>query len=179
MLNIITGGNSFLNLKRSLQFKKTIVSVYKIKNKNYFILGIQPKLIDNLNSIYTTESIRSYSSCYIFRYFIYSFMVVWTRIIFRGKGFRIRNFQKDLKLTFNFGHSHWDRIKFYKFWFFWKIKRQNYLVISYSDIFLSQFTLMFPTIKLINRYTKRGLRLKRQAIIRRFGKISQHVSSLH
>ena len=41
------------------------------------------------------------------------------------------------------------------------------------------YSQIFPNIKLINRYTKRGLRFKRQAIIRRFGKISQHISSLH
>lgn len=179
MWNILTSGNSLFNLRKSIKIESGIVSSYKIRGHNKFILGVQPKIIDALNNIYTTKPLTPIQSKYLFTYFIYSFMVVWTRIIFRGKGFRIRNFQKDLKLTFNFGHSHWDRIKFYKFWFFWKIKRQNYLVVSYSDSFLSQFTLMFPSIKLINRYTKRGLRLKRQAIIRRFGKISQHVSSLH
>lgn len=179
MWNIITTGNSLIKFIKSIKVNSGIVSFYKIKKNNYFILGLQPKTVDNLNNIYTAALTPSISSKYLFIYFIYSFMITWSRIIFKGKGFRIRNFQKDLKLTFNFGHSHWDRIKFYKFWFFWKIKRQNYMIVSYSDSFMSQFIHMFPTIKLINRYTKRGLRLKRQAIIRRFGKISQHVSSLH
>jgi hypothetical protein len=31
----------------------------------------------------------------------------------------------------------------------------------------------------MNCYTLRGLRLKKQFVIRRFGKISQHISKLH
>jgi hypothetical protein len=41
------------------------------------------------------------------------------------------------------------------------------------------FKRLLPKVRVYNPYTMRGLRLKKQAIIRRFGKISQHVSILH
>lgn len=179
MLNIITTGKSFQRLQYCIQIYKAIVSVYKLRSQNTFVLGLNTTEYDSLNMILTANLFRSKKSTYMFKFFLTSYLVVWTRIIFRGKGFRIRNFQKELKLTLNFGHSHWNRIKFYKFWFFWKIKRQSYVAVSYDLSCLTNFLSILPTIKLINRYTKRGLRLKRQAIIRRFGKISQHVSSLH
>lgn len=178
MWNIITGGNSIKNLSKCFKFNTGILSVYSVRGGT-FILGVNSPLYDNFNSIITGKATRHVKSVYLFKFFLYSFIVVWARIIFKGKGFRIRNFQKDLKLTLNFGHSHWDRVKFYRYWFFWKIKRQNYLIVAYSDVYFHLFLSIFPNIKLLNRYTKRGLRLKRQAIIRRFGKISQHISSLH
>lgn len=178
MLKIISTGNSLKNLNQLFKTLSGIVSIYKIRNNNFF-LGTAYTLYDNFNHIPTTKPIFYVKSNYIFQYLHYSYCVLWSRIAFKGKGFRIRNFQSDLKLTLNFGHSHWDRIKFFKHWCFWKIRRQSYVIVSYNNIFFHQFLLIFPHIKGINRYTKRGLRLQKQAIIRRFGKISQHISSLH
>jgi hypothetical protein len=63
--------------------------------------------------------------------------------------------------------------------FFKKIRRQNYMCIIKKYSQLKNFKKKIKFIKLLNVYTKRGLRLKKQFIRRRFGKISQVVSSLH
>jgi hypothetical protein len=63
--------------------------------------------------------------------------------------------------------------------FFKKLKRQNYICISKNTVSLNSLKLILKQVKKLNVYTKRGLRLKRQIIKRRFGKISQVVSSLH
>lgn len=63
--------------------------------------------------------------------------------------------------------------------FFKKLRRQNYICLlkKYSQLKLFKNNIKF--LKRLNFYTKRGLRLKKQFIRRRFGKISQVVSLLH
>lgn len=64
-------------------------------------------------------------------------------------------------------------------WAFFKRRRQRYIVYTKllkDFLFFSRF---LPNIRRYNCYTMRGLRLRKQAIIRRFGKISQHISILH
>lgn len=109
-----------------------------------------------------------------------SYSINWKRVVFKGKGFRLRKFAKTTKLTLNFGHSHWTRIGFKseQLWFK-KLKRQNYLLFSTNFFCLKTLSNYIKSIKKLNVYTKRGLRLKKQFIRRRFGKISQVVSSLH
>ncbi len=63
--------------------------------------------------------------------------------------------------------------------FFKKIKRQNYICLTKQFRQLNLFKSVMKKLKALNVYTKRGLRLKKQYIKRRFGKISQVVSSLH
>lgn len=106
-------------------------------------------------------------------------IIMWRRVIFKGKGFRVRIFKENKKITLNFGYSHWTKIKFINNWDMLKLYRQNYLVFTNSMLDFFYFLLFFPTIKKMNRYTLRGLRLKKQTIKRRYGKISQYISSLH
>lgn len=104
----------------------------------------------------------------------------WLRISFRGKGYRLRKFKKINKVTLNFGHSHWAKIALdLNIYFFKKIKRQNYICLAKNYYFYKQIKSGFKIFKRLNMYTKRGLRLKKQFIRKRFGKISQVVSSLH
>lgn len=102
------------------------------------------------------------------------------RVSFRGKGYRLRKFKNLNKLTLNFGHSHWAKIGLdLSSFFFKKLRRQNYICLSKYYNLYKQFKLSLKIFKKLNSYTKRGLRLRKQYIQRRFGKISQVVSSLH
>jgi hypothetical protein len=102
------------------------------------------------------------------------------RVAFKGKGYRLRKFKKINKLTLNFGHSHWAKVILdSNFFFFKKIRRQNYLCLSKKYTKYKHIKLSLKFFKKLNSYTKRGLRLTKQFIKRRFGKISQVVSSLH
>lgn len=114
------------------------------------------------------------------KFFLKSFSIHWVRLSFKGKGFRVRKFKKLNKMTLNFGHSHWTKLKLkFKKYYIKKIRRQNYILNFSNYKYLKYFTKTIKFIKLLNVYTKRGLRLKKQFIKRRFGKISQVVSSLH
>lgn len=113
------------------------------------------------------------------KFFLKSFSIHWFRVSFKGKGYRLRKFKESKKITFNFGHSHWTKILISGEYFFKKLKRQNYICLTKYYILTKFFKKYIKRIKKLNSYTKRGLRLKKQFIQKRFGKISQVVSSLH
>jgi hypothetical protein len=117
---------------------------------------------------------------HISRFILKTYSLHWMRVSFKGKGYRLRKFKKINKLTLNFGHSHWAKVVLdNNIFFFKKIRRQNYLCLSKKYSNYKHIKLSLKFFKKLNSYTKRGLRLKKQFIRRRFGKISQVVSSLH
>ncbi len=120
------------------------------------------------------KSLKKYN-----KFFLKTFSIHWVRVSFKGKGYRLRKFKKIGKITLNFGHSHWTRISLSSNFFFKKFRRQNYVCLVSSFFLLNKFKCLIKFIRRLNPYTKRGLRLKKQFIRKRFGKISQVVSSLH
>ena len=160
----------------SIYFKKNIFNIF-IFNKHYWIvLPYKFKDFDyfNKNSIH----IKNYKLIYKINY-IYLFILKCNRISFKGKGYRVRIFRKKKKITFNFGHSHWTKLKTYSTWDFFKFRRQRYLFAGCHNKLYLIFSNKLSKIRTMNRYTLRGLRMKKQAIKQRFGKISQYISSLH
>ena len=137
--------------------------------------------VDLYNLIFYGYCVQQKKDIYkLTKFFNKNFIFFWLKITFRGKGFRVRKFFKSQKLTLNFGHSHWAKFKFKNTKIFLsKIRRQNYILLTWS--FFTLYSIMYSLrfVKLINRYTKRGLRLKKQKIKKRYGKISQMISSLH
>lgn len=114
------------------------------------------------------------------QFILKTFSLHWMRVSFRGKGYRLRKFKTFSKVTLNFGHSHWAKLALLPdIFFFKKLRRQNYLCFMKGYDFYKQLKLEMKIFKALNTYTKRGLRLKKQYIKKRFGKISQVVSSLH
>ena len=113
-------------------------------------------------------------------YFVYTFIIYFIRIIWRGKAYRVRFFKKSAKFTFNFGNSHWYKLIYDKTRLsFFRIRRQSYLAFA-SDRFDTRLIKdFFSNIRVYNKYTRRGIRIKRAPYIRRFGKISQVNSILH
>lgn len=113
-------------------------------------------------------------------YFVYTFIIYFIRIVWRGKAYRVRFFKKSSKFTFNFGHSHWYKLLYdnSKLSFF-RIRRQSYLAFALDRFDARLVKNFFNTIRVYNKYTRRGIRVKRAPYIRRFGKISQVNSILH
>lgn len=120
------------------------------------------------------KSLKKYN-----KFFLKTFSIHWVRVSFKGKGYRLRKFKKIGKITLNFGHSHWTRVFLSSNFFFKKFRRQNYVCLISSFFLLNKFKYLIKFVRRLNPYTKRGLRLKKQFIRKRFGKISQVVSSLH
>ena len=167
--------NNFINLI-VVKIKTTNVHIYNICNYYNIYIYVFNTKFDKFNlSYYWKNNTNLNKKNFLTKYFI----ICWKRIIFKGKGFRVRIFRKNKKITLNFGYSHWTKIKFIYNWDLFKLYRQNYLLFTNSHIDIKFFATLFPTIKPMNRYTLRGLRFKKQVIKRRFGKISQYVSSLH
>ena len=113
-------------------------------------------------------------------FFSYTYVYYFLRIMWRGKAYRVRFFKKSQKFTLNFGHSHWCKITYdLKTSYFFKRKRQSYVFFFYNRLDIKESINFFNNIRNLNKYTKRGLKIKQSPYIRRFGKISQVNSSLH
>lgn len=159
-----------------------MLQTIKIFNKN--IEKVVLKKINNIFFILLNYNQNFYKNTHIIKkyedYFSNSFIIYFLRIIWKGKAFRVRYFKKNNKFTLNFGYSHWLKLLFSPDIFkFIKLKRQNYLVLfeNYKNIWkLQKF---FNNLKKMNKYTKRGIRVKNTPYIKRFGKISQVNSSSH
>lgn len=154
----------------------------KIYTKNY-----EKVILKKINNISVYVLNYKQSSCHdnniinkLRSFFAHSYVIYFLKIIWRGKAFRIRFFKKSNKFTFNFGHSHWLKLIFdTKNFNFYKIRNQSYLTLFQWRHQISTIINSFNNIKKMNKYTKRGIRVKTTAYIKRFGKISQVNSSLH
>lgn len=154
--------------------------VFNLNNSYFFLSSPAASKFDSLNNHSTGyrgvwRKFRNGTIDIITWYFL----IQWAHLGFRGKSYRIRNFCRVNKFTFNLGYSHWTRLKLLDKWAFFKRRRQNYVVFTYLSKDFLYFRRFIPFVRFYNCYTMRGLRLRKQPIIRRFGKISQHISSLH
>ena len=145
------------------------VNLTKVNNIIVFIL--------NFKENYTIN--KNYFTMYK-KYYIQTYVIFYFRMIWRGKAYRVRFFKKSNKFTFSFGYSHWTKLMYDndKFMFF-KKGRQNYLFFYSKRLEKNYVVSSLNNIRVMNRYTRRGLRLKQTPYIKRFGKISQVNSSLH
>lgn len=120
------------------------------------------------------------SSLISHKFYVTTFVYFFSRIIWRGKAYRVRLFKKSNKFTFNFGYSHWTKLIYDSSKFlFYKLSRQNYLVFYQTREQQHELFSLFSNIRRMNKYTKRGIRIKKLPYIKRFGKISQVNSSSH
>lgn len=141
----------------------------KINNIGVYILNYKQNTCSDNKVIYKLK-----------KFFAHSYIIYFLKIVWRGKAFRVRFFKKSKKFTFNFGHSHWFKLIYNCNYFnFYKIRNQSYLSIFNVRDHISYIIESFNNIKKMNKYTKRGIRIKTTPYIKRFGKISQVNSSLH
>ncbi len=159
-------------------FTNHIYKINKLTIYEYFLKNDFKFLITNNDNYYSKNNLVDLRK--ITKFFNKTITTNWVRVVFRGKGFRLRKFKGLNKLTFNFGHSHWAKMGLNSDnFFFKKLRRQNYICLVKQFSVLKAFQRTIKFVKNLNVYTKRGLRLRKQYIKRRFGKISQVVSSLH
>ena len=158
----------FLTIKLTDKYLNNIL----IKKINNFLLIL---FINNIHAFIKKKHWNLWKN-----YFTYTFILYFLRIIWRGKAYRVRLFKKHQKFTFNFGHSHWYKMIYFKTKLeFFRLRRQNYIVFIQNRFDLKRVKAFFNGIRTYNKYTRRGIRLKKSPYIRRFGKISQVNSILH
>ncbi len=133
----------------------------------------------NKNLIILNKNLINYQKKINLKYLIQTYVYIVQKITFKGKGFRIQHKKNVKYIDFSFGHSHLALL-FYKLpIIFRKLTRTKIIYLNYKNKITNLFYLYIKYIKQINVYTKRGLRFKKQIIKKRFGKISQLISSLH
>lgn len=102
------------------------------------------------------------------------FLMQWysyptNKIKFSGKGYKIIKNQFCLNLSLNTSHNQWA--------FFFKtlpikIQKQRFLFFNKNTLELRHILTPLVNARLVNIYTKRGLRLGRQQIMKKIGKRS-------
>jgi len=158
-------------IKTKINFKnKTNKKNYIINNTanifNFF-LSLNKTLHINKNNFVTT---------YKNILFLLKYKLKWNfkKIKYRGKGFKVKKFNQLSKITFRLGKSHWTKLLYNNFCIIIKrTKKNTYCFISIKNKIFIGLKKTITKIKGVNKYTKRGLRLTRQFIQKRFGKISQ------
>lgn len=169
-----------------LFFKLPTFYLFKFQINNGVCWGVTPtEYFDSFNLSTSGTKLSLQDKFKEFSIFEFYFLFFFKRVTFRGKSYRIRYFKKINKFTLNFNYSHWTKVKLNSNWSISRRKkkkerdRQRYLLLTTNYSILPGFINFFKNIRFFNCYTMRGLRFRSQPIIRRFGKLSQHVSILH
>lgn len=101
------------------------------------------------------------------------FVLQALKFSFSGKGYKLI-FNKNLTVTFNFGHSHLYYLYNRKVIPQLVSKTRGYFV-GLNSFLLKQTTLSLKYSKPINLFTGRGVRLTKQAIYKKVGKVSMYM----
>ena len=175
-LNVVFGVNQYIvqqikNVNKELQLsaaKTPFVLIIPTPQTTASSLNfsILTKLVHkgttlNLKNFSTDVSLKTKTS-WFFSKFKYS-----------GKGLKVKKELVTTQILFNLGKSHMSKIVYDPAYIEVKrTKKNSYVMYSYlQHNQLSRF--ITKKIKQFNKYTRRGLRMHKQSIIRRFGKVSQ------
>ena len=163
-------------------FDKNILIIYNLKNLKLFFIIINVNL---LSFNYFNFFLNNYTYIKKKKKKLYLhnlnllFFIFTKKIKYYGKGHRVYKKKKYKKIIFKFGCSHKCYL-FFKTIIIKKLKKQSYLIKYNSNLNLTPDLIKnFKKIKFANKYTKRGLKLNRIRLKKRFGKISQAISILH
>jgi ribosomal protein L6P/L9E len=96
----------------------------------------------------------------------------YSKITFKGKGYKVKRLKKKKILKLAFGHSHLFKAFFIKSTIK-KLGKYKYILLSWNFKQLHQSLVQLIKYRHINMYTKRGLRTRRMLIKKRTGKKSQ------
>lgn len=159
-----------------LNIKNLAICYYRI-NKNYTLCLV---LKTSWKWDFFNKYLLIHSTLSLNNYLTNSFIKSWGKVTFRGKSYKIKSVKKLVKFTFRLGYSHWTKIIFKAVkWKIIRLARQKFLILFPLTNNLKQLERAIVNIRQLNVYTNRGVRLSRQLIHRRFGKLSQYVSKLH
>ena len=172
-LNILDNKKKIKKFKIKTKKNKTVISTF-LKKSDYSILNSNFTIYGNINTTNLQRFIlnkKRKKEKYLLRKKI---KWIFKKFKYRGKGFKIKKFKRYSKITCRLGKSHWTKLLFNKKIF--KVKRtkkNTYCLIIFKKKKIKNLKKFILRIKGINKYTKRGIRLHRQFVKKRFGKISQ------
>lgn len=177
-LIIKTKINSLFNIN-ILTNKKRVRLKFKNKSKKKTILITPSPLVESFYISYNNTLQINYKN-YVHNFKMLKFLlknkIKWNfkKFRYQGKGYKIKKFNRLSKITFRFGKSHWTKVVYNKKILQIKRTKKNaYCCVSIKNKTFLNFKQLIKKIKGINKYTKRGVRLTRQLVKKRFGKVSQ------
>lgn len=141
-----------------------------IYNEFYIKTLIFQKFYKKKYNLYFQLSVKHLNNSSIFNNFLLKWYIYPTnKIKFSGKGYKIIKHAFCLNLSLNTSHEQWS--------FFFKtlpikIQKQRFLFFNKNGYELNKILNSLINLRLINVYTKRGLRLGRQQIVKKVGKRS-------
>lgn len=177
----------FSKAKNAENEKKQYKIFFMIKNVTVVLRGNNPLCINWVrsttvlipNSYNFLRQVNTYTKL-LKNFYSDSFVSYYLKLTWRGKAYRVRLFKKSSKFTFSFNHSHWCKLTYSKSTVtFSRLRRQSYIVLFAKRSLNPKIQKIFNEIRPYNKYTRRGLRLKKSFYMQRFGKISQVNSILH
>lgn len=155
--------------------KKMLINL----NSNFFLGNIisKKKHVDVFNGIIVNRCVyfkKNIKKINLLKkqYFLSKILFFFKKLIFKGKGFKIKKINSNL-IVFFFGHSHL-KLFYNKNFIIKKYLKNKYLFFSTNLKKLKLISTFLLTIKKISWYTKRGLRLKKQIVQKRSGKKSSN-----
>jgi len=172
-INIVIWLKKTTNVVHIYLYNNTKEFKFYIKNENSVI-----KFDKNTNSLLLEKNwLNEHNNK--FSNFINNLLKSWdfyffSKIKFKGKGFRIRFLKKNKLVKFFFGRSHKTFI-FFKKIFLKKISKYKFILKSINKSKISVNSEMTRGIKPLNVYTLRGLRISRQIIFKRKGKKGTYI----
>lgn len=147
------------------------------KFPNYILFSLTNKKLNNVNL--NLNFIKKKPETFFYRTnnsnldFRLKFNWIFFKFKYQGKGLKIKKSNSDSQFIFNLGSSHISKLFFKKNKVYVNRTKKN----TYTFYTFLKKNVLHPNmsakIRLYNKYTKRGLRFNRQAMIRRFGKVSQ------
>lgn len=170
-----------INIKIIIWKKNEIKIVYLISNNKILKIcfsGNQIKIDKWFNSliifkkggVLREEKLKKKIKDFLKSWNLYFF----SKIKFKGKGFRIKFFKKIKLIKFYFGKSH-KTFVFLKNIFKKKINKYKFLLYSLNKKRVLTSSKIITGIKPINIYTLRGLRNSKQIIYKRKGKKGTYI----
>lgn len=161
--------NYFLLVFNKLIFVKYIISINSSINilSNFNYINIKLKFFNNyLYAQSVINTINNNINCYFSK-----------KIIFAGKGYKLKRFYKTIKLlkhnfiNFYFNTSHINIIYFFNL-LVKKLKKTKIIMYSVNKNLLLGVVNLVLKIKKLNVFTQKGLRLSRQLVYKKIGKKS-------
>lgn len=138
-------------------------------NKNYILFTVKSIVfLKNSNFIEFGVASTHNQDLYKFREYLYTYSNFYLKkITFKGKGYKIT--KKKNFLILNFNHSHITFLLLFSIVCV-KLNKNKYLISLKNSLKLSALVLKLVSIKYVNIYTHRGIKLAKQKIYKKIGK---------
>lgn len=172
-LSVYLGNINFIFLKKKKDkyiylYTDNIYFFIKITNINFFNQNSKTLSLVFFDYFVQKKGITNY-----WNFFFKNWQNLFFRKIkFKGKGYKIK--KKNKKINFFFGRAHLTSIWF-KGVYIKRLNKYKLFVAAESSYRLYLIHKFIDIIRKLNVYTRRGLRLSRQKVLKKVGKKSSYV----